>query len=118
QAENKLLQDERRKKDVSGLERERKSLQVQLAEVKARLESELAHKQEEGAARKRLTMELQELQLKYEAEQLKTAKANENLTSYKSRADGTMSRLENANLERLKAEKNEEFLRLQIKELE
>ncbi|KAF9586407.1 hypothetical protein BGW38_005524 [Lunasporangiospora selenospora] len=61
---------------------------------------------------------MQELQIKSEAEAAKMNELQDTVQLYKVRADGAMSRLELADLNRLKAEKSEAFIRLHLKDIE
>ncbi|KAG0040078.1 hypothetical protein BGZ82_005326 [Podila clonocystis] len=95
---------------LQGLEESRKAA--------AQLEAEILSKNEEGANRRRLAAELQDLQIKSEAEAVKMSELQESLQIYRAKADATLTKLETADLIRLKAEKSEGFMRLQLKDLE
>ncbi|CAO3569449.1 unnamed protein product [Mortierella alpina] len=104
--------------EISNLEKQRKTLQSDLDDIKAQLEAEILAKNEEGAHRRRLAAELQDLQIRSEAEAAKMIELQESLQMYKTKADSTLTKLETADLNRLKAEKSEGFVRLQLKDLE
>ncbi|KAF9942315.1 hypothetical protein BGZ65_005099 [Modicella reniformis] len=104
--------------EIQNMERQRKSLQVDLDDLKSQLEAEILAKNEEAAAKRRLAAELQDLQIKSEAEAAKMKELQESLQIYKAKADSTLTKLETAELVRLKAEKSEGFMRLQLKDLE
>ncbi|KAG0221627.1 P-loop containing nucleoside triphosphate hydrolase protein [Mortierella sp. GBAus27b] len=104
--------------EIENLEKQRKSLQVDLDDLKSQLEAEILAKNEEAALKRRLAAELQDLQIKSETEAAKMAEMQESLTIYKTKADSSLSKLETAELVRLKAEKSEGFMRLQLKDLE
>ncbi|KAG0323583.1 hypothetical protein BGZ99_002716 [Dissophora globulifera] len=104
--------------EIQNLEKQRKSLQLDLDDLKSQLEAEILAKNEEAAYRRRLAAELQDLQIKSEAETAKMSELQESLQIYKSKADSTLTKLETAELVRLKAEKSEGFVRLQLKDLE
>ncbi|KAG0097633.1 hypothetical protein BGZ93_002340 [Podila epicladia] len=104
--------------EISNLERQRKTMQADLDDIKAQLEAEILAKNEEGANRRRLAAELQDLQIKSEAEAVKMSELQESLQLYRAKADATLTKLETADLIRLKAEKSEGFMRLQLKDLE
>ncbi|KFH65798.1 hypothetical protein MVEG_07901 [Podila verticillata NRRL 6337] len=104
--------------EISNLERQRKTMQSDLDDIKAQLEAEILAKNEEGANRRRLAAELQDLQIKSEAEAVKMSELQESLQIYRAKADATLTKLETADLIRLKAEKSEGFMRLQLKDLE
>ncbi|KAF9938941.1 hypothetical protein BGZ67_010206 [Mortierella alpina] len=104
--------------EISNLEKQRKTLQSDLDDIKAQLEAEILAKNEEGANRRRLAAELQDLQIRSEAEAAKMIELQESLQMYKTKADSTLTKLETADLNRLKAEKSEGFVRLQLKDLE
>ncbi|KAF9961601.1 hypothetical protein BGZ72_002914 [Mortierella alpina] len=104
--------------EISNLDKQRKTLQSDLDDIKAQLEAEILAKNEEGANRRRLAAELQDLQIRSEAEAAKMIELQESLQMYKTKADSTLTKLETADLNRLKAEKSEGFVRLQLKDLE
>ncbi|KAG0224755.1 hypothetical protein BGW41_004968 [Actinomortierella wolfii] len=104
--------------ELANLDRQRKALQADLDEIKAQLESEIMAKNEEAANRRRLAQEMQDLLIKSEAEAAKAAELQETLLMYKSKAESTLAKLETADLNRLKAEKSEGLVRMQLKDVE
>ncbi|KAG0256225.1 hypothetical protein BG011_004691 [Mortierella polycephala] len=104
--------------EISNLEKQRKALQSDLDDIKAQLEAEILSKNEEAANRRRIGAELQDLQIKSEAEAAKMSELQESLQMYRTKADSALTKLEMADLNRLKAEKSEGFTRLQLRDLE
>ncbi|KAG0295387.1 hypothetical protein BGZ96_011858 [Linnemannia gamsii] len=102
--------------EITNMDKQRKSLLSDLDDMKAQLEAEILAKNEEAASKRRLAAELQELQIRSESEAAKMSELMESLQMY--RADSTLTKLETADLIRLKAEKSEGFVRLQLKDLE
>ncbi|KAG0330346.1 hypothetical protein BG004_002119, partial [Podila humilis] len=104
--------------EITNMERQRKTMQSDLDDIKSQLEAEILAKNEEAANRRRLAAELQDLQIKSEAEAVKMGELHESLQLYRAKAESTLTKLETADLIRLKAEKSEGFMRLQLKDLE
>ncbi|CAG8439676.1 12082_t:CDS:10 [Ambispora leptoticha] len=113
-----IINAAKEKEHYDKIELANENLRKEVEELKAKLELEINSKQEEMANRTRIEAEFKELQIKYEAEIIKSSKYAQSLNSYKSKTDGTIAKLENFELERLKAEKTEEYLKVHIKELE
>jgi myosin heavy chain 9/10/11/14 len=86
--------------------------------LKGRLEAEFLAKSEEAAARRKLATDLQDFQIKYEAEAVKASELQESLNLYRGKADNVLVKLETAELAKIRAEKAENFMRLQLKDLE
>ncbi|KAF9538125.1 hypothetical protein EC957_007221 [Mortierella hygrophila] len=104
--------------EITNLDKQRKSLLSDLDDMKAQLEAEILAKNEEAASKRRLAAELQELQIRSESEAAKMSELMDSLQMYKAKADSTLTKLETTDLIRLKAEKSEGFVRLQLKDLE
>ncbi|RHZ59360.1 hypothetical protein Glove_364g12 [Diversispora epigaea] len=109
---------EDRQKDIIQLERANKILQAEIEEMRNRLDNEIHEKQKEAASRRKVAAELQDSQLKYETETIKYAETVESSNTYKSKVEFMSSKLDTAELSRLKAEKSEGLLKLQVTELE
>ncbi|CAG8497152.1 329_t:CDS:10 [Acaulospora colombiana] len=109
---------EERQKDIIQLERANKLLQAELEEIRGKFDEEAREKQREAANRRKVAAELQDCQLKYEAETIKSAELAESLDIHKAKLDVISIKLDAAELSRLKVEKTEGLLRLQITELE
>ncbi|CAG8475115.1 8080_t:CDS:10 [Diversispora eburnea] len=109
---------EDRHKDIIQLERANKILQAEIEEMRNRLDNEIHEKQKEAASRRKVAAELQDAQLKYETETIKYAETVESSNTYKSKVEMMSSKLDAAELSRLKAEKSEGLLKLQVTELE
>ncbi|KAL7754345.1 class II myosin [Sorochytrium milnesiophthora] len=109
---------EQKQRDIETLDKQRKLAQLEVDDLKTRLESEMLAKNDESAQKRKLASENKELSLKLEAEVTKTAELNETVAMYRTRADGALSRLEGAELAKIKLEKSESTYRSQVKELE
>lgn len=105
-------------KDILNLEKQKRLLHSELDDLKIRLESEVSAKCEEAAARRKLAGEIKDLLSKLDAETAKSADLSESLSIHRTKAELALSKLEAAELSRIKAEKNETNLRIQIKEME
>ncbi|CAG8531984.1 6454_t:CDS:10 [Acaulospora morrowiae] len=109
---------EDRQKDIIQLERANKLLQAELGEIRSRFDDEIQEKQKEAASCRKVAAELRDYQLKYEAETIKSAELAESLDAYKAKLDMISIKHDAAELSRLKAEKSEGLLKLQVTELE
>ncbi|KAJ3082640.1 hypothetical protein HDU99_002055 [Rhizoclosmatium hyalinum] len=118
-AQRLTVQDlEDKTKDNENLEKQKRVLQAEIADLRATVENEIAAKCEESAARRKLAMDVKDLQTKLEAETLKSTDVNEIIASYKARIDTLSLQAESSELSKLKAEKMESNLRTQLREVE
>ena len=93
-------------------------MQADLDDLKALLERETITKSDESANRRKLATENRDLQLRLEAESSKSNELADTLALYKVRVEQATEKLEAAELGRLKAEKNEGQLKIQVIELQ
>ncbi|TPX44704.1 hypothetical protein SeLEV6574_g04325 [Synchytrium endobioticum] len=105
-------------KEMSNLDKQKKLLQVETSSLKSRLEAEVVARGDEAARNRKLLADIKELQLRVDAEATKSRDSNELIDSYKAKVDSAFAKLESAELGRIKAEKAQSTLLLQIKELE
>ncbi|KAJ3017967.1 UNVERIFIED_CONTAM: hypothetical protein HDU68_011389 [Siphonaria sp. JEL0065] len=118
-AQRLTVQDlEDKTRDNEHLEKQKKVLQAEISDLRAIVENEIAAKCEESAARRKLAVELKDLQAKLDAETLKSTDINDITASYKARIDTLTLQAESSELSKLKAEKMESNLRSQLRELE
>ncbi|KAJ3104333.1 hypothetical protein HK100_004074 [Physocladia obscura] len=105
-------------RDNENLEKQKRILQAEISDLRANIETEIAAKLEESAARRKLTLEIKDLQTKLEAETFKSTDVNEIIMSYKTRIDNLSVQVESSELAKIKAEKMEANLRIQLREVE
>ncbi|CAJ0924019.1 13293_t:CDS:2 [Entrophospora sp. SA101] len=109
---------EETQKEVIRLERANKALQVELDELKEKLEDERTEKQKGSMNRRKLMSQLQEYQMKLETDTQKYSGWEDSVASYREKITSLASNLESSELARIKAEKSEGLLKLHINELE
>ncbi|TPX34846.1 hypothetical protein SmJEL517_g02611 [Synchytrium microbalum] len=105
-------------KEISNLDKQKKLLQDEISSLKSRLEAEVVARGDEAAKNRKLATDIKEMQLRIDAESSKSRDASDLIEGYKSKADASFAKLESAELARIKAEKNQSALLLQMKELE
>nr|CAG8519719.1 11498_t:CDS:10 [Entrophospora candida] len=113
-----LKEAEETQKEVIRLERANKALQVELDELKEKLEDERTEKQKGSMNRRKLMSQLQEYQMKLETDTQKYSGWEDSVASYREKITSLASNLESSELARIKAEKSEGLLKLHINELE
>ncbi|KAJ3371657.1 hypothetical protein GGF31_002636 [Allomyces arbusculus] len=109
---------EHKQRDMEALEKQKRMQQSEIEQLKERLEQEITARNEEAAQRRKLAQENKDLQTKLEIEVAKSAELTESSALFKNRADTAIGRLEASEMARLKAEKSEGSLKLQLKELD
>ncbi|KIJ56408.1 hypothetical protein M422DRAFT_150276 [Sphaerobolus stellatus SS14] len=110
------LEDQRRQ--VKELSQSKKQLQVELADIKDRLEIELLAKNEEIGVRRKLQQELQELEVSSAASSTIQNELREAVETYKSKAESYLGRLEAAEVARVKSARSEAFARRTLSDTE
>ncbi|KAJ3249933.1 hypothetical protein HDU77_007263 [Chytriomyces hyalinus] len=113
------LQDlEDKTRDNENLEKQKRVLQAEISDLRAAVEVEIAAKCEESSARRKLALEVKDLASKLEAESLKSTDVNDVIGSYKTRMEALVVQVEASELAKIKAEKTEANLRIQLREAE
>jgi myosin protein heavy chain len=110
------LEDQRREAET--LERQRTELLQEMSKLKSSLEAEIVAKGEEAATRQKLEAELAELRLHLDVEMVKSAEMADSVKVYRDKIESIMTRMEEAELARSKAEKNEAYVQQQLKDTE
>lgn len=119
QTAQRILQQEveEKSRELANVEKQRRLLQSEVEDVRMRLESELVAKSDEQSARRKLQTEIKEWQLKFEAESAKTNELGQFLETSRQKTEAAQARLEAAELGKIKAEKSEAVIKMQLKEL-
>ncbi|KAI9223621.1 P-loop containing nucleoside triphosphate hydrolase protein [Blastocladiella britannica] len=119
-AEKRLAQQEyeQTRRDIEAADRRSNMREAEIAQLKAQLDQEIAAKNEEQAQRRKLAADFKDMLNKLEMEASKSTELAESLAMFKARADQAISRYETSEMARLKAEKAEGSLRLQVKDME
>lgn len=89
-------------KEIANLEKQKKNLQAEVEDLKARLESEVVAKGEEASGRRKLATELKECQVKLDAEIAKSSDLSDSVALFKSKADQSLNKLELVEVARIK----------------
>ncbi|KAK3363290.1 myosin tail-domain-containing protein [Lasiosphaeria hispida] len=97
---------------------ERAKIEVDLRDAKSDLQDMSIAREQEAASRNQLLQEFADLQIRLDAETSKLADVTASLSLYKSRADEYFSKLEQAEIAVLKANRAEQFARSQAREAE
>lgn len=97
---------------------ERAKLEVDLRDARSDLQEMSIARDQEAASRSQLLQEFADLQIRLDAEASKLADVTASLNLYKGRADEYFSKLEQAEIAVLKANRAETFARAQAKEAE
>ncbi|KAL0475356.1 P-loop containing nucleoside triphosphate hydrolase protein [Neurospora intermedia] len=97
---------------------ERAKLEVDLRDARSDLQEMSLARDQEAASRSQLLQEFADLQIRLDAEASKLADVTASLNLYKGRADEYFSKLEQAEIAVLKANRAEAFARAQAKEAE
>lgn len=106
------------KEHLERLRHDRANLEVDLRDAKGDLQEMTFAREQEAASRSQLLQEFSDLQIRLDAESSKLIDVTASLNLYKSRADEYFSRLEQAEISVLKANRAEQFARTQAKEAE
>lgn len=97
---------------------ERTDLQVELRDIKSELDEMTAAREQESQSRSQLLQEYSDIQIRLDAETSRLTDVTSNLDLYKRRADEYFSKLEQAEIAVLKANRAEQFAKAQAKEAE
>ncbi|KAL2757794.1 hypothetical protein ACRALDRAFT_2040151 [Sodiomyces alcalophilus JCM 7366] len=100
------------------LRHDRARMEVELRDAKSDLQEMTMAREEESASRSELLQEFTDFQIRLDAEASKLADVTSSLHLYKSRADEYFSKLEQAEIAVLKANRAEQFARGQAKDAE
>ncbi|KAJ9155709.1 Myosin type-2 heavy chain 1 [Pleurostoma richardsiae] len=100
------------------LRHDRAKLEVDLRDARSELQEMALAREQEAASRSQLLQEFADLQIRLDAETSKLADVTSSLELYKSRADEYFSKLEQAEIAVLKANRAEQFAKAQAKEAE
>ncbi|KAL2261572.1 hypothetical protein VTK26DRAFT_3858 [Humicola hyalothermophila] len=100
------------------LRHDRAKLEVDYRDAKSDLQEMTLAREQEAASRAQLLQEFADLQIRMDAETSKLADVTASLNLYKSRADEYFSKLEQAEIAVLKANRAEQFAKTQAKEAE
>lgn len=100
------------------LRHDRATLEVDLRDARGDLQEMTQAREQEAASRNQLLQEFSDLQISLDAETSKLADVTASLNLYRSRADEYFSKLEQAEIAVLKANRAEQFAKSQAKEAE
>lgn len=106
------------KEHFEKLRHDRAKIEVDLRDARGDLEEMTIAREQEAASRSQLLQEFTDLQIRLDAETSKLTDVTASLNLYKSRADEYFSRLEQAEIAVLKANRAEQFAKTQAKEAE
>ncbi|KAJ3573978.1 hypothetical protein NPX13_g4516 [Xylaria arbuscula] len=106
------------KEHFEKMRHDRASVEVELRDVRSDLQEMTAAREQEAASRSQLLQEYADLQIRLDAETSKLGDVAASLEIYKSRADEYFSKLEQAEIAVLKANRAEQFAKAQAKEAE
>lgn len=106
------------KEHFEKLRHDRAKIEVDLRDCRGDLEEMTIAREQEAASRSQLLQEFTDLQIRLDAETSKLTDVTASLNLYKSRADEYFSRLEQAEIAVLKANRAEQFAKTQAKEAE
>lgn len=106
------------KEHFEKLRHDRATIEVDLRDARGDLQEMTIAREQEAASRSQLLQEFTDLQIRLDAETSKLTDVTASLNLYKSRADEYFSRLEQAEIAVLKANRAEQFAKTQAKEAE
>jgi len=106
------------KEHFEKLRHDRANLEVDLRDARSDLQEMTLAREHEAASRNQLLQEFSDLQIRLDAETSKLADVTASLNLYKSRADDYFSRLEQAEIAVLKANRAEQFAKAQARDAE
>ncbi|KAI6435164.1 hypothetical protein MCOR22_009326 [Pyricularia oryzae] len=106
------------KEHFDKMRHDRAKVEVDLRDARSELQDISLARDQEAASRSQLLQEFADLQIRLDAETSKLADVTANLHLYKSRADEYFSKLEQAEIAVLKANRAEQFARSQAREAE
>lgn len=100
------------------MRRDRATFEVELRDARSDLQEMTLAREQEAQSRSQLLQEFADLQIRLDAETSKIADVTSSLNLYKGRADEYFSKLEQAEIAVLKANRAEQFAKSQAKEAE
>lgn len=100
------------------LRHDRAKIEVDLRDAKGDLQEMALAREQEAASRNQLLQEFSDIQIRLDAESSKLTDVSASLNLYKSRADEYFSKLEQAEISVLKANRAEQFAKTQAREAE
>lgn len=106
------------KEHFEKMRHDRASTEVELRDVRSDLQEMTAAREQEATSRSQLLQEYTDLQIRLDAESSKLADVTSSLEVYRGRADEYFSKLEQAEIAVLKANRAEQFAKAQAKEAE
>lgn len=106
------------KEHFEKMRHDRAKIEVDLRDARGDLQEMTIAREQESASRSQLLQEFTDLQIRLDAETSKLTDVTASLNLYKSRADEYFSRLEQAEIAVLKANRAEQFAKTQAKEAE
>ncbi|KAI0910144.1 myosin-11 [Ustulina deusta] len=106
------------KEHFEKMRHDRASAEVELRDLRSDLQEMTAAREQEASSRSQLLQEYADLQIRLDAETSKLGDVASSLEMYKSRADEYFSKLEQAEIAVLKANRAEQFAKAQAKEAE
>ncbi|RDW66741.1 hypothetical protein BP5796_09490 [Coleophoma crateriformis] len=106
------------KSNLENLKHTRAVLEVDLRDAKSDLAEMTLTREQDTSSRNQLLQEFADLQIRLDAESSKLVDVSSSLSLYKSRADEYFSKLEQAEIAVMKANRAEQFARSQAKEAE
>ncbi|KAI0147445.1 myosin-11 [Xylariaceae sp. FL1272] len=106
------------KEHYEKMRHDRANLEVELRDTKSDLQEMSIAREQESASRSQLLQEYADLQIRLDQEASNLADVSSSLELYKSRADEYFSKLEQAEIAVLKANRAEQFAKAQAKEAE
>jgi len=106
------------KEHFEKMRHERAKIEVDLRDARSELQEVTLSREQEAASRNQLLQEFADIQIRLDAETSKLADVTASLSLYKSRADEYFSKLEQAEIAVLKANRAEQFAKSQAKEAE
>lgn len=106
------------KEHFEKLRHDRATLEVDLRDTRGDLQEMTVAREQEAASRNQLLQEFTDIQIRLDAETSKLIDVTASLSLYKGRADEYFSKLEQAEISVLKANRAEQFAKTQAKEAE
>ncbi|KAN0065099.1 class II myosin [Thecaphora frezii] len=108
----------RARQEVLNGERLKSQLQMEISDLKQRLERETLLRNEDLAERRRLQTVVQEYEINHASNNHSVNEARDAAQLYKAKADSYLSKIENLEMERLKSQKAEGLMRLTLQDTE
>lgn len=109
---------QRAREDLAAAHRARLALESQVSEARQRLDREALARNEEAAEKHRVMMELQELRINSASVSHTVAEARDTSARERARNEDYVSRLQQLDMEKLKAEKTADLTRLTLNDTE